>query len=409
VSGIERIVFEAVVGTDDDQTAVAPGTLRRTWTEGGRRYFHYVADAPIGNEYFFFSADYALHEERWNGVAIQIFHNPESGENLDRMVRSVRASLGYCTEHFGPYAHSYVRLVEIPGQAVGLHAETSTITYREGFALLRPGDESRGFDLVFAVLAHEIGHICGGVSYARVEGAGVMSETLAWYRALGVVKAALGEEHLRRLLSWMREPYVITPVRAAVPLLRGGGAYGVNRRGPFAMYALTEYIGEDRVNAALRRLREARRSAESPLPTTLDLYRELQAVTPDSLRYLVHDLFAANTFWELETEQATAVQTEGGTWRVTLDVRARKVVVDTAGVETDVPMDDWVQIGIFAPRAEGEASAVPLYLRMHRIRSGEQTITVTVPRKPARVGIDPNHLLIDLEMGDNFQEVKIES
>jgi hypothetical protein len=67
-----------------------------------------------------------------------------------------------------------------------------------------------------------------------------------------------------------------------------------------------------------------------PLPTSLDLYRELQAVTPDSFQYLLHDLFEANTFWELETERATAAQTEAGIWEVTLDVRARKVVADTA-------------------------------------------------------------------------------
>jgi len=30
---------------------------------------------------------------------------------------------------------------------------------------------------------------------------------------------------------------------------------------------------------------------------------------------------------------------------------------------------------------------------MHRIRSGDQTITVTVPREPALAGIDPYHLL----------------
>jgi ABC-2 type transport system permease protein len=405
MTGVERIAFEAVVGTDDNQTAVAPGTLRRTWTEGGRRYFHYIADGPIGNEYFFFSADYTLHEERWNGVAIQIFHHPESGANLERLVRSIRASLDYCTEQFGPYPHSYLRLVAIPGQGVGLRAETSTITYREGFALLRPEDDSRGFDLVFVVLAHEVGHLCGAVSYARVEGAGVMSETLAWYRALGVVKEAHGQEHLRRLLSWMRESYMIPPVRAAVPLLRGGGEYAVNRRGPFAMYALSEYIGEDRVNAALRRLREAHSSAEPPLPTTLDLYRELQAVTPDSLKYLLHDLFAANTLWELETVRAVAEETGAGAWQVTLDVRARKVVVDTADIETDVPMDDLVQIGVFAGAEGGQASGGPLYLRMHRVRAGDQTITVTVPRKPTRAGIDPYHLLVDLEVDDNLRDV----
>ena len=33
-------------------------------------------------------------------------------------------------------------------------------------------------------------------------------------------------------------------------------------------------------------------------------------------------------FWELETERATAEPTEAGTWQVTLDARARKVVAD---------------------------------------------------------------------------------
>ena len=93
-----------------------------------------------------------------------------------------------------------------------------------------------------------------------------------------------------------------------------------------------------------------------PLPTSLDLYRELQAVTPDSFQYLLHDLFEANTFWELETETVTAEQTEADTWQVTLDVLARKVVVDESGVETAVPMNDSVEIGIFDDR-EGECRA----------------------------------------------------
>ena len=82
-----RIAFEAVVGTDDGQVAVAPGRLRRTWTEDGRRYFHYATDAPIRNDYAFFSAAYAVHEGRWNdpsirlagqGTSIEIVHHPEA-------------------------------------------------------------------------------------------------------------------------------------------------------------------------------------------------------------------------------------------------------------------------------------------------------------------------------------------
>src|SRR5690606_5696541 len=60
-----RPVFDAVVGTARGQVAVAPGALRRTWTDDGRRYFHYASDAPIGGEWAFFSADYAVHEAWW--------------------------------------------------------------------------------------------------------------------------------------------------------------------------------------------------------------------------------------------------------------------------------------------------------------------------------------------------------
>ena len=154
----------------------------------------------------------------------------------------------------------------------------------------------------------------------------------------------------------MRQPYPHPPIRRGEPLLRALDPYLAYRKGPFAMYALSEYVGEERVNGALRRLIEKHDSAGAPLATTLDLYRELQAVTPDSLQYLLHDLFEVNTFWELETERATAEQTAAGTWQVTLDVRARKVVVDSAGVETEVPMDEWVEIGVFAAAEQGDES-----------------------------------------------------
>jgi hypothetical protein len=45
---------------------------------------------------------------------------------------------------------------------------------------------------------------------------------------------------------------------------------------------------------------------------------------------------------------------------------------------------------------------------MHHIRSGEQTLTVTVPREPVLAGIDPYHLLDweGREKDDNIEAVK---
>src|SRR5690606_38477918 len=168
--------------------------------------------------------------------------------------------------------------------------------------------------------------------------------------------------------------------------------------------ALAEYVGEERINAALGALIEKKASS---LATTLDLYRELQAVTPDSLKPLLHDLFEVNTFWRFDTKQARAVQADGGAWQVTFEVEAHKTIADSAGVETEVPMTEWVEIGVFAPAGPGEVLGRPLYVQKHRIHSGRQTIAVTVGDRPARGGIDP-YSLLDWEEGDNIEPIEIE-
>jgi hypothetical protein len=319
-------------------------------------------------------------------------------------MRSVQASLAYYSAQLGPYPYRHLGVVEGAGNGVGLHAEPGLVTYSEGFTSWTPKDGLRSLDFPSAVVAHEMAHQWT-LPYARVEGAPFLSEGLAWYAAMQAVKASRGEEQLRRLLAAMRQPYPFPPIRRGEPLLRALDPYLSYRKGPFAMYALSEYVGAERVNGALRRLIARHDSAGAPPATTLDLYRELHAVTPDSLRYLLHDLFEVNTFWAFDTRRATAERTAAGTWRVTLDVEARKVVVDSAGVETTLPMDEWVELGVFAPAPDGDDVGEPLDVRKHRIRSGRQTLTMTVPRRPGRAGLDPHHLL-DWETGDNTAAVQ---
>jgi hypothetical protein len=397
----ERIAFEAIVGTAEGQTGVAPGALRRSWTGNGRAYFHYVTDVPISNDVAIYSARYAVRKAKWKDVEIEILHHPTHTSNLDEMIRSIQASLDYFTAHFGPYQHRQIRMVEEPDDGNSLHSAPVNISYEEGFAIFNPGADARKLEFPFAVVAHEVAHEWWGhqVRPVRAEGAGLMSESLAWYSAMAVVRQHYGDDQLRRLLDMMREAYVDPRARAGVPLLRAYDWFIGYRKGAFAMYALREYLGEGRINTALRSLVDTHRAGRPPLPTSLDLYRELQAVTPDSLRYLLVDLFEVNTFWNLEAKKAT-VEQAGNAWRVTLDVEAQKVAVDTAGTETKLPMNDLIEIGVYA-RGEGEGPGELLYQRLHRIRPGEQRITVTVSKEPAWAGIDPRRLLIDTETGDN--------
>ena len=430
------IEFEATVGTAGDQIAVLPGTLQRSWREGGRRYFHYRAESPILPSLSLASARYAVHEAEWrppgpNGseapdaarpVTIRVLHHPAHEANVARMVEAARASLDYLTAHFGPYPHPDLSLVEIPGYEGTFgrtHPAQLVFTENHAIAIGRADDDRRRMDGVFLVVAHEIAHQWWGhqLLAADVEGSQMLSETLAQYSALMAYENTAGAGAARSFLRTMQLGYVDARGDHAipeVPLLRAGAQEYVHyRKGLVAMYALRDYVGEEPVSAALRRLVERHGRRGPPYATTLDLHRELHAVTPDSLRPLLDDLTRTITLWDLQAAGARAEPTADGDWRVTLDVDARKLRQDDHGRETAVPMNDLVEIAVFGElAAAGGVAGEPLYLGRHRLRSGRQSVTVTVPRRPSHAAVDPYHKLIVRHLaallGAKTTEVRIE-
>jgi ABC-2 type transport system permease protein len=86
---------------------------------------------------------------------------------------------------------------------------------------------------------------------------------------------------------------------------------------------------------------------------------------------------------------------------VTLEVLAQKLRANGTGVETGTPMNDLIEVGVFAAGKDD-----PFYLVRHRIRSGKQTLRIIVPQEPSRAGVDPYRKLIERERGDNVVEVE---
>lgn len=405
--------FEAIVGTADDQIAVAPGRLRRSWRENGRRYFHYVANAPIGADVQIFSARYAVHRQPCHGVDVEVFHHPAHENVVAAMTASACASLDLYGRAFGAYPYDSLHLVENPARDIGAHSEPGLIDYGEGFALLDPADGEGGLDLVYAVTAHEIAHQWwGGRRFdpARVEGVGLLIESMATYSAIQVVEDSLGSAQLQAYLDMMRSQYQVPRSLAMPPLLRATDTFLNYRRGPLALYALSQYIGRDPLNLALRRLLDEHPPGRTPRATTLDLYRELEAVTPLRDRGLLHDLFAVNAYWELAATRAETRKLADGHWQLTLELRARKWRVDDTGVEHELPLDEWVEIGVYpgaAQRRENRQVIVgePIHLEKRRLDQPTCTITLLLSQEPGHAGVDPRALLVDLRPRDNFVDV----
>jgi hypothetical protein len=403
----DLVTVNAVVGTSVGQTGVTPGLLRRSWTEKGRRYFQYETNPPTSVAGGFFSARYNVREDRWHNVDLRVLHDPREGENVDRMMRGMKAGLDYYSAQFGPYPDSLLQVIEIPRYSVFGVALPLSVALSEDAFHSRVGEGE--IDQPFYGTAHETAHHWWGgmVRGAPVKGHDLLSESLANYSAMMLMEKTFGADVARRVYTFQMDRYFGGRGEFAreVPLVDvEDQSYLTYRKGAIAMYTLRDQIGEQAVNTALHRYANKFGHAGPPYATSLDLIAELRAVTPDSMQSLITDLFQTITLWEVKADRAIVERTADGKYQVTLDVEARKLRADSVGRETEIPMNDLVEIGVFGDSKNG-ALGEPLYLERHRIHSGRQTIRVVVSREPKRAGIDPYDKIIDRERGDNILAV----
>ena len=418
--------FEATLSTAGDQIAIAPGYLQKRWQADGRSYFHYKMNSKIKDFFGFNSGRYEVLQENWNGLRLEIYYHKGHGYNLDRMLKGLKRGLAYSIANFSPYQHQQARIIEFP-VTMGRHATTfaNSIPFSELYFIMEVDDtDPEQIDLPFYVTVHEIAHQWWGNQLipADVLGARMLTESLAEYTALKVMEKEYGKPMLRNFLKLDLDVYLKGRGREQqkeVPLIYAHARqeYITYRKGALVFYALSDYLGEESLNRVLRNYLEKVKFQNAPYTTSLELLKELKTATPDSLQYLLTDLFETITLYDNRIVAVTSTPLADGRYEVAIELEVRKYRSDGIGqqyysnvtgdsttyqcAETNemmysLPLADYIEIGIF-----GEVSENPLYLERHKMEHIHNKLTIIVDQKPVEVGVDPYNKLIDAQPWDN--------
>jgi ABC-type transport system involved in multi-copper enzyme maturation permease subunit len=405
------INFEATVSTSSDQVALAPGYLQREWAENGRRYFHYKMDQPMLPYYCFLSARWEVKRGEWRGLPIEIYYDAKHAYNVDRMIDATRKSLDYFSANFSPYQHRQVRILEFPRYARFAQSFANTIPFSESIGFIADLRDPDDIDYVFYVTAHEMAHQWWGhqVIGAGVQGQTLIMESLSQYSALMVMEKEYGREHMRRFLRYELDRYLRGrggELVEELPLMRvEDQAYIHYSKGSLVLYRLRDEIGEDNLNRALANYIRDKAYQQPPYTTTLELLDYIRAQSPADKHTLIEELFAKIIFYDNRVV-ATTVTPRDGKYDVVIEYEAAKRESDGVGRETQLAMNDWIEVGVFSRGPdEEERSEKPLYLERQHITQGRGTIRVTVDEMPYDVGFDPYNKLIDRMPDDNRKTV----
>jgi ABC-2 type transport system permease protein len=413
------IDFECTVSTSEGQTAIAPGYLIKKWNENGRNYFHYKMDCKILNFYSFLSARYEVKKDEWvdptsrKKVAIEVYYYRGHEYNLDRMIRSVKRSLDYYTQNFSPYQHKQVRIVEF-SLIDGTFAQSfpNTIPFSEGIGFVAKVNDKDplSIDYPFYVTAHEVAHqwwahqVIGG----DVQGSTLMSETMSQYSALMVMEKEFGKATMKKFLKYEMKNYLqgrAMEGKKELPLMLVENQQYIHyNKGSIIMYALKDYIGEDSLNAALRKYIKKVAYQEPPYTNSIEFVNYLRAATPDSLKYIINDMFETITFYENKTTKCSYTKTKDGKYLVKVSVESKKMKADSIGKMKDVAEADWIDIGVFGSKeVNGKKTETELYLQKRKITKNKMDFEIIVNELPVKVGIDPYNKLIDRTPDNNVK------
>ncbi len=404
------IRFKTTVSTSADQVAIAPGRLVKEWKENNRNYYTYSLDSKIMNFYSFLSAKYEVKREMHKGITLEVYYHKGHEYNLDKMFKAMRMSLDYFQANFSPFQHKYLRIVEFPRYATFAQSFPGTIPYSENIGFIADLRDSTEIDYVFYVTAHEIAHqwwahqVCG----ANVQGATLMSESLSQYSALMVMEKEYGKTKMRKFLKYELDRYLSArkyEKEKENPLyLNENQGYIHYNKGSVAMYSLRDYIGEANLNKALAKFTADWAFKEPPFSISTQFLPYLSEATPDSLRYLISDLYKTITLYSNKAQKATVESMPNGKFKVVLTVDSEKLQLDSTGLEKPIKFADYIDIGVMAKNGKDDKV---LYLQKHKVKPGENRFEIVVNSKPEIAGIDPMNKLIDRDSDDN--RVKVET
>lgn len=430
------VKFETTVSTSGDQIAIAPGYLQKEWKSGGRNYFHYKMDRPMLNFYAYNSARYEVKRDKWKDVNIEVYYNKGHEYNVARMISSIKKSLDYYTENFSPYQHRQIRVIEFPRTGGGFaQSFANTIPFSEAIGFIADVDDENeeAVDYPFSVTSHETAHQWWAhqVIGANVQGATLMSESMSEYSSLKVLEKQYGKGQMRKFLKDALDSYLqgrtFESKREQPLMFNENQQYIHYNKGSLVLYALSDYIGEKNMNNALKEYIKAVGYQEAPYTNSIEFVSYLDRATPDSLKYLIDDMFRNITLYENRIKSASYKKLSNGKYEVTINANVSKYHSGKDGKREyknpagkslkykgkdekygteSIPLADYIEVGVFGQsKLDGKEKEKQLYLKKYKISQIDNTFTIVVDELPVEVGIDPYNKLIDTNSEDNRRKM----
>lgn len=293
----DAINLDIIVSTSANQLPIGIGETISQWKSNNRNYTRFLAK-NIPFRFAVSSAEYAVNKSNYKGKSIEVYYHPTHYENVENLVFNAKETLDYCETNFGNYPFKTIRFAEVSSftRDFAATAYPATIYMTENMIFHCNTKADKKQDVINELAGHELGHMWWGGNQVvpdNRQGAAVLTETLAMYTEMMLLKKMYGKNEMLKRVKMHLDIYKSQRgFSKEVPLFLAlfDDRYLTYSKGAVVMNQLSELIGEDKVNLALKNfLIKNKYSIYKPM--TIDLIEEFYKVSDKNQRAKIEKLF----------------------------------------------------------------------------------------------------------------------
>lgn len=287
-------------------------------------------------------------------------------------------------------------------------------------------------DYPYSITSHELAHQWWAhqVIGANAKGATLLSESLAEYSSLRVLEQRYGKFQMRRFLRDALDKYLLgrTTERKNERALmyNENQPYIHYNKGSLVLYTMSDFLGEKNFNNVLKGYLSEVAYQNPPYTTSIEFVDHLKKATPDSLQYLIRDMFETITLYNNRVDKVSSKKLDDGRYQVDIDFTVVKYRSDDKGKKSykddkgnelsepngkksikSYPLNDYIEVGVFGEKTKKGNYEYDneLYLKRYKINKIKNKVSIIVDEEPKEVGVDPYNKLVDTDSNDNRKGV----
>lgn len=421
--------IHTVISTVHDQIAIAPGTLVKSWKDDSRSddqrsYFEYNLSQPSKFFFSIVSGKFEVLRDTTHGVTCEVYYLASHKYNVPEMMKALKKSIAYYSRNFGKYMHTEARIIEFPQFSGFAQAFPGTMPYSEGIGFTSNLVKNlEDVNEIFHIVSHEMAHQWWAhqVTGARMQGATLLSESLAEYSSLKLLEKEYGMDMTSKFLKQSNNSYIFnraqeTKKESALFQVDNQG-YIHYKKGSLVLYGIQQLIGEQKMNLALSNFIKKFAYKDPPYPSSYALLDEIYALTPDSFIETAKDGLERIILYQSDIKDVKSNQLPNKTFESQLTFSITKNSIDpnakqskkikdiVIGQSKEAPLRDYFDIGLYQDVKDKSRYGKLISIHRFYINKKDNSIKLLSKIKPDKVVIDPYFVHIHKDPEDNIKKI----